>query len=91
MKEKLIDYFNLLLQNRREEDPYYQLLGDSLSIYETIWNTEMFIGKLLGIPEEWIETVMEYSYSGSVCINGEIITDVEEFTNIILEVMEEKL
>lgn len=40
------------------EKPYYDLLGDTLEIYEAVWDTEQFIADWLGIPEDIMDYVI---------------------------------
>lgn len=88
MRVKMIELVELMIANREQEEPYYNLLGDGISVFDTLHRTEEFIGKVLGIPEEWMDTIYEFSLSKRIVINDELITDTERFVDVILQILE---
>jgi len=87
-REQIRDFILLLQKNDREIQPYYDLLGD-LSIYDTIYETEIYIAKLLHINVEgdWsdFDIIDEYAYCGYINWNGERIEDIERFLDLYLQ------
>jgi hypothetical protein len=62
-RELMIEYVNLRIQQKNETDPYYELLGDSLTLYDTIYKADSFICKLLDIDEFTDETLIgDFTY-----------------------------
>lgn len=91
MKEQIVNYLNLLIQNEKEMKPYYQILGD-FSLLDTLYRTEAYIGKLLNIPEEMMEyVVFDFTFDGYVYdINNNKLTTPEEVADLIISYMEEE-
>ena len=84
-KKMIVEYLNLLVKNRKDEEPYYQLLGE-MSLYDTIYNTEVFAAKALGIPENLIDIIMSYSYDGYLYDeNYNKLTDAEDVADCIIK------
>lgn len=88
-KEMIREYIMLLQKNNKEVEPYYKLLGDSLTIYDTLYNTERYIAKLLHISTEGeysdFEFIYDYANCGYINYNGERIEDIDRFLEIFLE------
>lgn len=59
-KQILKNYITLLTANNFQIKPYFDVLGDDLPIYETIYNTEQFIAELLDISEDIQNIIREY-------------------------------
>lgn len=91
MKEQIVNYLNLLIQNEKQKDAYYQLLGD-ISLLDTLYKTEEYIGKLLNIPEVMMEyVVFDFAIDGYVYdIDNNKLTTPEEVADLIISYMEEE-
>ena len=61
-----------------------------MGLYDTLWETERFIGKILGIPKDTMSyVVLDYVIGEYLCIDGKTITDIEEVADIIIKDIEE--
>lgn len=92
-KEMMIEYVNLRIQEYKDVEPYYQLLGDSLQVYETISRADDFICKLLNIDDFIDESIiLDFVYWVNtkndvfrvLDENEKVIETVEELVDYIL-------
>lgn len=99
IKENLKDYILMVIQNQKIQEPYYSLLGDSVPLYDAIWNTEELMAKQLGIPEDIQsyfvrEFVYWFTHQESIFAIydefGNQITTIDELVDYIVKVMEDK-
>lgn len=88
-REQIKDFILLLQKSEREVKPYYDLLGDSLSIYETLYETQTYAAKLLHISDDgeysdW-DFIYDFAIFGYVNFEGEKVEDIERFLDLYLQ------
>lgn len=66
MKEKLVEYINLRIQQEGELEQYKKLLGESLSIYDVLYETNEYIEKSLGITGDMADYIDDYAVTKAV-------------------------
>lgn len=86
----LKEYIKLLTQNNKDIEPYYNLLGD-ISLYDTIYETEMFIARLLNIREDIKDYVIDEWAIEHIVLdeNNNPIETLDELVDFILRLEEE--
>ena len=85
-KTKIIEYIDMLVLNRKKEKPYYDLCGGEMLLYDIIWDTEVFAGKALGIPEDTItQFIMDYAWNGYIILDGKLLMTSEEIADCIIK------
>ena len=86
----LKEYIKLLTQNNKDILPYYNLLGD-ISLYDTIYETEMFIARLLNIREDIKDYVIDEWVIEHIVLdeNNNPIETLDELVDFILRLEEE--
>lgn len=86
----LKEYIKLLTQNNKDIEPYYNLLGD-ISLYDTIYETEMFIARLLNIREDIKDYVIDEWAIEHIVLdeNNNPIETLDELVDFILKLEEE--
>ena len=96
MKEKIITFIQLLIENEMRQTKFYDLLPE-IELYDIIWDTENAMAKTLGISEE----MMDYTIRGFLCSyfsffknshvydeNENEITTIEELADFIIRDIE---
>ena len=88
-KEKFIDYVVVLIENRKIINQYQELLGDSLTIYDAIYDTEVFIStRLFNIPEEIEDNVIREFVWWITSDKNQVFAVYDENNNLITTITE---
>jgi hypothetical protein len=94
-KENLKKFIELRVENEKVKEPFYDLIGTEMALYDIIDETEYQLAQALGISEAAREVIDDFAHYGKIRFSDksffegesdyvEFVTEVDRLVDLIL-------